>query len=176
MLSRLVSKLNFVLVMLKVLTIVVEFRFTVFVFMFCVFEVSFCLSILMLLAGFTFLASCFDVEQRLFYGGAVYFMIQLFILWRSCLCYGGAVYFIWQLVISRGFSCILYSAEVAAGLIYMFIRGCQCLQAAKRNSTPQDYNAVNENCSAMACIDSLECLGYWDLVNLVVSNSGIYTS
>jgi hypothetical protein len=31
-------------------------------------------------------------------------------------------------------------------------------------------------CSAMACMDSLECLGYWDLVNLVVSNSGIYTS
>jgi hypothetical protein len=31
-------------------------------------------------------------------------------------------------------------------------------------------------CSAMACMDSLECLGYWDLVNLVVSNRSIYTS
>jgi hypothetical protein len=29
---------------------------------------------------------------------------------------------------------------------------------------------------AMACMDSLECLGYWDLVNLGVSNRGIYTS
>jgi hypothetical protein len=31
-------------------------------------------------------------------------------------------------------------------------------------------------CSAMACTDSLECFGYWDLVNLVVINRGIYTS
>jgi hypothetical protein len=34
----------------------------------------------------------------------------------------------------------------------------------------------NAHCSAMACTDSLECFGYWDLVNLVVSNRGIYTS
>jgi hypothetical protein len=28
----------------------------------------------------------------------------------------------------------------------------------------------------MARLDSLECLGYWDLVNLVVSHRGIYAS
>jgi hypothetical protein len=32
------------------------------------------------------------------------------------------------------------------------------------------------SCSAMACTDSLECFGYWGLVNLIVSNRGIYTS
>jgi hypothetical protein len=32
------------------------------------------------------------------------------------------------------------------------------------------------DCSAMACTDSLECLGYWGLVNLIVSNRGIYSS
>jgi hypothetical protein len=31
-------------------------------------------------------------------------------------------------------------------------------------------------CNSMAHLDSLECLGYWDLVNLVVSNRGIYSS
>jgi hypothetical protein len=30
--------------------------------------------------------------------------------------------------------------------------------------------------NAMARMDSLECLGYGDLVNLVVSNRSIYTS
>jgi hypothetical protein len=32
------------------------------------------------------------------------------------------------------------------------------------------------SCNAMAHMDSLECLGYWDLDNLVVNNRGIYTS
>jgi hypothetical protein len=31
-------------------------------------------------------------------------------------------------------------------------------------------------CSAMSCTDSLECLGYWELFNLVVSNRCIYAS
>jgi hypothetical protein len=31
-------------------------------------------------------------------------------------------------------------------------------------------------CSAMARMDSLECSVYWDLVNLLVSGRGIYTS
>jgi hypothetical protein len=33
-----------------------------------------------------------------------------------------------------------------------------------------------EFCNAMARMDSLECLVYWDLVNLLVSDRGIYTS
>jgi hypothetical protein len=33
-----------------------------------------------------------------------------------------------------------------------------------------------EVCNAMARLDSLECLCYWDLDNLVVSDRGIYTS
>jgi hypothetical protein len=31
-------------------------------------------------------------------------------------------------------------------------------------------------CNAMARMDSLECLGYWDLVDLLVSNRGINSS
>jgi hypothetical protein len=42
---------------------------------------------------------------------------------------------------------------------------------AKKDAVPR-----KRKCSAMACTDSLECLGYWGLVNLIVSNRGICTS
>jgi hypothetical protein len=58
------------------------------------------------------------------------------------------------------------------------------METHDRNDPPDKWDDVTPiavmtgsiYCSAMACTDSLECFGYWDLANLVVSNRGIYTS
>jgi hypothetical protein len=50
---------------------------------------------------------------------------------------------------------------------------------SREGSAGRNFETRSEShhyCNAMALMYSLECLVYWDLVNLLVSDRGVYTS